>query len=58
MMLHPDMGDDVLSLSMFWAGLLMVFTPLIGAAIVILVWRRGRAKAAPAAHNDSGEPRA
>jgi uncharacterized membrane protein len=42
---HPDMGDDVLSLSMFWAGLMMVFTPLIGAAAVILVWRRGQKKA-------------
>jgi hypothetical protein len=31
MMLHPDMSDDVLSLSMFWAGLMMVFTPLIAA---------------------------
>lgn len=46
MMLHPDMGDDVLSLSMFWAGLLMVFTPLIAAGAVILVWRRGQKKAA------------
>ena len=45
MILHPDM-DDVLSLSMFWAGLLMVFTPLIAAGAVILVWRRGQAKAA------------
>jgi uncharacterized membrane protein len=46
MMLHPDMSDDVLSLSMFWAGLMMVFTPLIAAAIVIFIWRRGVAKAA------------
>jgi uncharacterized membrane protein len=52
MMLHPDMNDDVLSLSMFWAGLLMVFTPLIAAAAVILVWRRGQKKAA-SAPNDS-----
>ena len=42
--------DDALSLSMFWAGALMVFTPLITAAVVIaVVWRqrkketRGRA---------------
>lgn len=41
-----QMSDDVLSLSMFWAGALMVFTPLIAAAIVIVVWRRGQAKAA------------
>jgi uncharacterized membrane protein len=45
MILHPDMGDDVLSLSMFWAGLLMVFTPLIAAGAVILIWRRGQKKA-------------
>ncbi len=45
MMLHPDM-DDVLSLSMFWAGLMMVFTPLIAAAVVIIIWRRGQAKSA------------
>ena len=44
MMLHPDMNDDVLSLSMFWAGLMMVFTPLIAAAVVIIVWRRGQRK--------------
>ena len=44
MMLHPDMSDDVLSLSMFWAGLMMVFTPLIAAAVVIIIWRRGQRK--------------
>ena len=44
MMLHPDMSDDVLSLSMFWAGLMMVFTPLIAAAVVIFIWRRGQRK--------------
>ena len=52
MMLHPDMNDDVLSLSMFWAGALMVFTPLIAAAAVILVWRRGLKKAAAAPPNE------
>jgi uncharacterized membrane protein len=52
MMLHPDMSDDVLSLSMFWAGALMVFTPLIAAAAVIVVWRRGQKKAA-ASPNES-----
>jgi hypothetical protein len=46
MIVQPDMTDDVLSLSMFWAGALMVFTPLISAAIVIVVWRRGRVRAA------------
>lgn len=52
MMLHPDMSDDVLSLSMFWAGLMMVFTPLIAAAVVIVVWRRGLRKS-PARPNES-----
>ena len=33
--------DDALSLSMFWAGALMVFTPLIIAAVVVgVVWRQ------------------
>ncbi len=33
--------DDALSLSMFWAGALMVFTPLITAAVVVaVVWRQ------------------
>jgi uncharacterized membrane protein len=55
MMLQPNMNDDVLSLSMFWAGLMMVFTPLIAAAVVLLVWHRGRNKAA-AAPNDPTKP--
>ena len=46
MILQPDMSDDVLSLSMFWAGALMVFTPIISAGIVLLIWHRGRAKSA------------
>jgi hypothetical protein len=37
------MNDDALSLSMFWAGLLMVFTPLIFAGTVIgVAWRQRR----------------
>jgi hypothetical protein len=43
-MMHSMDGDDLLSLSMFWAGALMVFTPLIGAAAVLGVWWRGRGK--------------
>jgi hypothetical protein len=39
------MNDDVLSLSMFWAGALMVFAPLVGAAVVLGVWWRGRVRA-------------
>lgn len=33
---HPH--DDAISLSMFWAGVLMVFTPVIFAAVVLGVW--------------------
>ena len=43
-MMHSMASDDTLSLSMFWAGLMMVFTPLIAAAAVIIVWRRGQRK--------------
>jgi hypothetical protein len=33
--------DDALSLSMFWTGAMMVFTPLIIAAVVIaFIWRQ------------------
>jgi hypothetical protein len=46
------MNDDMLSLSMFWAGALMVFAPLVGAAVVLGVWWRqrvrGRARGRPA----------
>ena len=52
MILQPDMSDDVLSLSMFWAGLMMVFTPLIAAAVVIVIWRRGLRKS-PGAPNET-----
>jgi hypothetical protein len=45
MMLHEMNGDDVLSLSMFWAGALMVFTPLLAAAAVLTVWWRTRRRA-------------
>ena len=39
-MLHVD-HDDAMALSMFWAGLMMVFTPLISAAVVVgVVWRQ------------------
>ena len=54
MILNPDMSDDVLSLSMFWAGLLMVFTPLLSAGAVIVIWRRGQKKAA-VSPNDSAK---
>ena len=57
MMLHPDMTDDVLSLSMFWAGALMVFTPIIAAAVVLLVWWRGRIKATRPNEQPDAPPR-
>jgi hypothetical protein len=43
-MIDHLMNDDALSLSMFWAGLLMVFTPLIAAGSVVFVVWRGRVK--------------
>jgi hypothetical protein len=48
-MMHTMTGDDALSLSMFWAGALMVFTPLIFAAVVLGVWwrQRGRKRGEP-----------
>jgi len=45
-MMHGEMNDDMLSLSMFWAGALMVFTPMIGAGIVLSVWWWRKRKAA------------
>jgi len=57
MMLPPDMSDDVLSLSMFWAGALMVFTPIIAAAAVLLVWWRGRIKATRPNEQPDAPPR-
>jgi hypothetical protein len=47
--------DDALSLSMFWAGALMVFTPLIVAAVVFAVVRRQRIKDARARTGQSAE---
>jgi hypothetical protein len=41
-MMHQMTGDDALSLSMFWAGALMVFTPLIGGGLVLGIWWRQR----------------
>jgi hypothetical protein len=38
------MNHDTLSVSMFWAGALMAFTPLIAAAVVLGVWWRQRRK--------------
>lgn len=43
-MTSPMPGHDTLSLGMFLAGALMVFTPLIAAAAVLVVWWRQRAR--------------
>ena len=43
-MIDHLMNDDALSLSMFWAGLLMVFTPLFAAGAVVAVCWRARVK--------------
>lgn len=42
--MDPSMNDDMLSLSMFWAGALMVATPVLSAAAVLAVWWRVRGK--------------
>ncbi len=41
----PQTHDDAMSMSMFWAGALMVFAPIVFASIVLGVWwwqRRAR----------------
>jgi hypothetical protein len=52
--IHVD-HDDAMALSMFWAGLMMVFTPLISAAVVVgVVWRQ---RAKEAQQGRGGDPR-
>ena len=46
--------DDALSLSMFWAGALMVFTPLVVTAVVVAVLWRQRIKET---RGGAGDPR-
>ena len=55
----PEMmaGDAALSLGMFWAGALMVFAPLIFAAIVLGVWWRQRRRSRAAPPPPTGTPR-
>lgn len=43
------MDGDAMSLAMFWAGVLMVFTPLVSAGLVIGIWRYTRRRDAEAA---------
>jgi hypothetical protein len=53
----PMANDDALSLSMFWAGLLMVFAPILFAGIVLGVWwhqrRQTPAEDQPGVHPQS-----
>ena len=48
--------DDALSLSMFWAGALMVFTPLIITAVVVAVLWRQRIKETRASAGAGADP--
>ena len=43
-MIDTMASDDMLSLSMFWAGLLMVFAPIVGAGTVLGLWWRWRVR--------------
>jgi hypothetical protein len=43
-MIDAMANDDMLSLSMFWAGLLMVFAPIVGAGTVLGLWWRWRVR--------------
>ena len=45
--------DDALSLSMFWAGALMVFAPIIFFATVIGVWWYQRKREAATKKGDA-----
>jgi hypothetical protein len=48
--------DDALSLSMFWTGALMVFTPLIMAAVLVgFVWRQRVREARAREERQTGE---
>ena len=54
MLVHTTMHDDAMSLAMFWAGLLMVLTPIVSAGLVVGIWwftkkRRERTLGAPSA---------
>ena len=39
------MNDDAVSVAMFLAGLLMVFTPIVSAGLVIGIWYHQKKKA-------------
>jgi hypothetical protein len=55
-MIDHLMNDDALSLSMFWAGLLMVFAPILFASIVLGVWWYQRRRAQSEDDQASAEP--
>jgi hypothetical protein len=48
--------EDSLSLSMFWAGMLMVFAPILSAGAVLGFWWNWRKKEAAAAKAKSETP--
>jgi hypothetical protein len=53
-MIHDTMpNDDALSMAMFLAGALMVFTPLITASVVVYVLWRKRGRTAHATTMDA-----
>lgn len=51
------MNDDAMSLAMFWAGVLMVFTPIISAGLVIGIWWFTRKRPERAAGRQAAPPR-
>ena len=52
----PPGHDDALSSSMFWAGALMVFAPIVFASIVLGVWWWQRRHAPPVDGGDGYAP--
>lgn len=54
----PPMTHDALSLSMFLAGALMAFTPLLcaGAVLAVWWWQRARDRAATSGAGDDAGP--
>jgi hypothetical protein len=51
------MEHDALSVSMFWAGALMAFAPLLFVGVVLFFWWRSRASPhAPTGGDGRGDP--
>jgi len=49
------MDGDSMSLAMFWAGLLMVLTPMVSAGLVIGIWQYTKRRDAKARRAAAGE---